>query len=239
LTISLLIEIVPFHSFIRIQKIDLKGVFMGYLPVFYRLFYAFLPVFLISSSLLATAVPPGFEKPGLIDHLLDMQIVPEEVVNTKIEMKVILRSYFKKITASTYIDFVKDHARYSELSTKIEKGYTLAKALPKNEFNYVLDIVYRIVGMKPKTYRPLLHQKIMPATDASGESMVVNTIKNYPADLAFGYLTTRLIPYEGGLLCEDTIHFKGKGNIPPIVKNLFGGTFRDIIKALRTILKAD
>jgi len=155
----------------------------------------------------AVELPKGFEDAKLMEKVLAGKIVVEEVANTKLEYRVYLRSFFKKVSPDAFAALAVDYAKYPDLFEEILRTKTLAVSEDKTQYTYWADILIPYGIFEFHAYPEGKHTLKM-AKDAISESIVVHEITNYKETLAQGMQSTRLIPYADGMLVEDDIHIK-------------------------------
>jgi len=193
----------------------------------------------LSSWVMAADFPKGFEKPGLIEKLKAGEVVYEEVKSTQTAYTGIHRAYFYKVSPEAYVAEVTQHKKYPDHFTEILQGET-TKIEKDHSWNYWLEMVVKVGIFSFKVY-PELHHVFTPGKDAISEAVLLNELTNYGEHVKTATQTSRLIPYEGGMLIEDTINVEVKtansqsGTIKKQVKDFFG----KYIKVFRKVLKGD
>jgi hypothetical protein len=193
---------------------------------------------LFTFSLFADTPPVGFEDPALLDAVLKGKIVAKDLVNTPTEVHTVIKSYFHKVNGDAYLDLAVDYPKYPELFAEIENAKQIAVNADKTEYDCGIDIKMKVGILEKKAYAEL-HQILTRVPDALSEDKFTQTITNNKDKVVKALQTTRLIPYEGGILVEDDIHFiltkdgAVGGVLKKYLKNLFDRytlTFRKELK---------
>jgi len=155
----------------------------------------------------ADTIPSGFEEPGLMDRVMGGEIVLSETTNTSTEFVDVFRAFFNKTSAKAYADLVTDHAKYVDLFPEMKEAKTTSVNSDRTVFTYWARMVVT-VGIFQQTLYPEGRHTVKLARDAAGESTVLNEITNYTEYLKLATESARLIPYQNGMLVEDTVHVK-------------------------------
>lgn len=156
-------------------------------------------------------VIPGFEDPVLLEKVMSGQVVLEEKIATKKEFRTIIRAYFNKVSPEAYYKLATNHAKYPSMFEEVVEGATTSVSADALDLDYRLHLKVK-VGMFEYDAYPEGHHKIIPAKDAISEARVVNEITNYEDQIKYSRQTTRLIPYQTGILIEDDVHFTLKSD---------------------------
>lgn len=187
----------------------------------------------------SSTVPTGFDDPGLMDSLRKGKIHQKDLLSTSNEMRVLFRSLFVDTTAADFVDIIEDHDHYNKIFSKIKDSQRLKTYTSGRKFAYevTMDTATPIGSM---TIQPQLLQEIDLATDPDKESTVTDTVTNYTKDVDQAGLSTRLVPFEKGLLVATTVHIKLKsGFLVTTAKSQLRQTFKDMVQELRDALKAN
>lgn len=181
-------------------------------------------------------VPPGFEKPGLMDKIMKGQIVLDEQINASVEFKDVFRAYFNKVTPDAYAALAVNYPKYPDLIDMIQEAKQTSVNADHTVYTYWLHMD---VAIGP------FHQQIYPEgrhtlkINANGESTILNEITNYQDYIETATETTRLIPYQNGMLVEDTVYAKLRksNSMAGMVKKQLQKLFSNYISAFRDTLQ--
>ncbi len=155
----------------------------------------------------AADAPKGFEDPALLEKVMKGEVVKTTVLENKLETKVILRAYSNKTSTDAYMDLAVNHAKYAALFDEIQDAKTVSVDKDRTTYDWWID---RIVGSGFLSFHvyPEGTQILTRAKDATSEATIENRMKNYKDQVVVGVQNTRLIPYENGILIEDTVYVK-------------------------------
>lgn len=161
----------------------------------------------LSALAFGADAPKGFNDPALLAKLMKGEIVKTTLTENKLETKVVLRAFSNKTSTDAYIDLAVNHAKYPALFEEIQDAKTVSVDKDRMTYDWWMD---RIVGSGFLSFHVYIEgtQKLTRAKEASGEAFVENKMKNYKEYVQLGTQNTRLVPYEGGILIEDTIYVK-------------------------------
>ena len=180
--------------------------------------------------------PPGFA--DVMDQVMQGDIVLQETVNTSTEFEDVFRAYFNKVTPDAYAALIVDYPKYPDMFDEIKEAHQISVNADRTVFTYGLKMV---VAVGP------FHQTITPegrhtlTINASGESHVLNEITNYQNYLNYATESTRLIPYQNGMLVEDTVHasLKSSNAAAGFVKKQLQNMFKGYLAAFRDHLQGN
>lgn len=163
--------------------------------------------FLFSTVVFAGDPPKGFEDAAALEQMLAGKVFITTLKDTATEQHTVIRSFFKKVSPEAYVGLATDHVQYPRLFPQdIRAAKTLKVNDAKTEFDYMLRIVTKI-GPLEKKFDATLHQVVTPAPDAISETKVFQSVTNYKDMILSSAHSTRLIPWEDGLLVEDDIQY--------------------------------
>lgn len=163
-----------------------------------------------SAPLFAADPPPkGFDDPKSLEKIMAGEIVKTQVIDTKMETKVILRAFCNKSSTDAFIDVAINHGKYPVMFPEIQDAKTTATNAEKTQYDWWADMLVK-QGFISFHVHPEGVQKITRAKDATSEATIENTLKNYADLVEVGQQNTRLIPFENGVLVEDTVYVKVK-----------------------------
>ena len=185
----------------------------------------------------SAAAIPGFEDPKVLEKVMKGEIVTEEVTQTKKDFRTVFRLYVPKADTVAWTNVVTDHAKYPSMISQVKSAETTKVNAEKTEYEYKMELLVKVGPFSQKIY-PEGRQNVTPAKDAVSEAVVVNTITNYQDMIAKNSETTRLIPYEGGILVHDDINFtlvKENGQSKLIAKEL-NKNAKSMLEAFRAAL---
>lgn len=187
---------------------------------------------------LKAEVPAGFESPGLMARLEKGEIVLDEKISTKTEFLDVFRAYFNKVSPDAYAGLVTTYSKYPDMFDQIEEATLLTTNPDRTIFTYKLKMNVAVGPFHSTIYPEGRHTITL---NTIGESKVYNEITNYQDHLETATETTRLIPYQGGMLVEDTVHAKlKKANAASgMVKKKLQAMFKGFIKGFRKELHGD
>jgi hypothetical protein len=196
--------------------------------------FAYLPV------ARANGVPPGFDAPGLMDRLMNGEIVLDETVNTGTEFEDFFRAYFDKTTPEAYGAIVTDYEKYPQLFDDMKDAKTTSVNADHTVFTYALTMDVT-VGPFNETIYPEGKETLNLTPDANGESHITNAITNYQDYLNYATETLRLIPYKTGMLVEDDVHvsIKKQSAVSGMVKAQLQKQFQSYLTIFRTQLSGN
>lgn len=196
--------------------------------------------FIFSLSLVADPAPKGFEDPALLEQVLKGKIVTKEIVNTPTEVHTVIKSFFQAVSSDAYLDLAVDYPKYSQMFSEIESAHQLTVNADKTEYDCALNIKMKIGILEKKAYAEL-HQILTRSRDAISEAKFTQNITNNADKVVKAIQTTRLIPYSGGLLVEDDIHFvlTTEGAKGGVLKRYLKGLFDRYTSTFRTTLKGE
>ncbi len=205
-----------------------------------KLGLCFIALIAVVSTALAAEPPPGFEEHGVLEKVKAGEIVKTEVVATKKEFKSVFRAFFKKTSPDAYTALATNHPKYPQLFSDIKEAKTVNANAEGTEFDYWLHVVLK-VGIFTQHVYPEGHQSYKRAVDEKSEATIVHNITNYKEYLESAVETTRLIPYEDGMLLHDTVHIKLlKDNAQStMIKNKLNEQFERFISTFRKELQGD
>lgn len=172
-----------------------------------------LGLLILTSITYGADYPKGFEDPALMEKVMGGDIVVERVLDTNQEGKMIARSYFDGVSSDAYLDLATQYEKYPTIFPMVKKGQTLNVNPEKTVFGYKLDILV-VYGVFSKMIYPEMKHTLIRAKGTSDESHLKNELMNYKKDVEFATQSIRLIPFEKGILVEDTIHAKAKQSSP-------------------------
>lgn len=183
-------------------------------------------------------VPSGFEKPGLMDKLMNGEIVMEETIDTATEFENVFRAYFNKTSPDAFGALMTDYAKYPSMFKEMKEAKQLSVNSDRTVFTYWLKMKVAI-GPFSQTITPEGRHTLK--INATGESRIVNEITNYQDYLNFATENYRMIPYGNGMLVEDLVHASlKKGNSgSSFVKKQLQKMFKGYLETFRKELKAD
>lgn len=154
--------------------------------------------------------PTGFEQPGILETLKTGKTVIETPVSTATELVQVTKAYFKDTKAEDYVHLVTNHKKYELMfkdgSPRIMKADTLSVNKEKTEYQYKLLVVVDGPFGVIYEFEPQGRQLVLDDLHSSGETKIDNTLTNYKEQLTHASQTTRIIPYDEGLLIEDRLH---------------------------------
>jgi hypothetical protein len=176
-----------------------------------KLFQLFVVAAFVQMSSNAADIPKGFEEPGLMDRLLAGKIVTKRIVDTQTESKVLVRSFYKKVSTDAYIELAVNYPKYADMFQEVREGKLLKVNAEKTQYDYKLHVVAS-VGIITKHVYPEFRHSIGRAKTTLGEARVENLLLNYKDQMEIGAQSTRLIPFQDGILVEDFAHVKARGN---------------------------
>jgi len=186
----------------------------------------------------ADGVPPGFDAPGLMDRVMNGEIVLDETVNTDTEFQDYFRAFFDKTTPAAYGALVTDYEIYPQLFDNMKDGKTTSVNADHTVYTYTLT-VEESIGPFTETVYPEGQETLQLTPDANGESHILNEITNYQNNLNYATETVRLIPYQTGMLVEDDVHVSIKNSSPAtgMVKSQLQKQFQSYLSVFREHLQ--
>lgn len=161
---------------------------------------------LTGNRLLADA-PAGFQDPNLLKAVMEGKIVRQDVVNSKLEYRTVLRSFFRKVSPEAYASLAVNYEKYPALFSEIKEARMTSANAERTVFTYWADMLVKVGFFSTHVY-PEGRHTIYPAPDTKSEARIVHEIINYQEDLEKAVQTARLIPYQDGILVEDDVHVK-------------------------------
>lgn len=150
--------------------------------------------------------PDGFQDPAVLEKVLAGDIVQTQVINTETEFRTVIRSYFHKVSPEAFVALATNHAKFPDLFEEIKEAKTLKVNADATQWDYQLKVTIP-VGPFSQTVTPEVHQVLLPAADAASETRMTQKITNYKEMIRYSSQVTRLIPYKGGMLVLDDVHF--------------------------------
>lgn len=190
------------------------------------------------ATLAADGPIAGFEDPAVLSRVMGGEIVAEEKAATGKEFETVFRAFFKGVSPDAYRDLATNHVKYPDLfPDDVKSAETTKSNKERTEFEYKMDLVFRI-GIFVQHVYPELRQVYTPAPDAVSEAKMWQTVLNYKEYLTDSTETTRLIPYQGGILIHDTIHFTlaKENSQTTLIKNKMKEKFLLFLTTFRTVL---
>lgn len=158
---------------------------------------------------LSMAVPAGFEDPALYEKVMGGQIVRTSLIDTKIETKMVIRAYFDKVSTDAFFNLVTNYPKYPSLFEEVTAGRLKSTENEKSILNYELDLDVQ-VGLMHFNETAVCRHEWKPGADQQSESVLQNRLNNFQEYVQFTTQSTRVIPWENGILIEDTVHLKLK-----------------------------
>lgn len=203
-------------------------------------FYSTLGLALFLSAVSLADTPKGFEDPAMLEKIMKGTIVKTTVVDTKMESKIVLKAYSNKTSTDAYIDLAINHAKYPALFPEFQDAKTTKVSEDKTEYNYWSDLIIQH-GFLSLHVNPEGVQKITRAKETAGEAFVEHTLTNYKDLIEVGSQNTRLVPYDNGILIEDTVYVKVKqsGGQATMIKQKMVEQFTRFIQGFRKELGGD
>jgi len=197
----------------------------------------FLLVFSLALVARAETPPEGFEDAAVFEKVMGGEIHAQEALATKKEFRTIFRAYFPKIVATQYADLVVSHARYPEMFDEVKAAKTTKVNPGRTEFDYWAHIVYKFGIFNYDVYPEGRHTLVLPTT-AYAEARVLHEVLNYKDQLNKVLETTRLIPWEGGILVHDDIYFmlQKESSQSTMIKNQLKKQFLRYLEKFREVL---
>ncbi len=194
---------------------------------------------LFATRILLADAPAGFEDPALLAKVMQGKIVIEDKVSTSTEFVSVGKAFFKQTSPVVYSQLAVNYPLYPKMFEEIKEGQLLNSNAEKTEFDFKLHMEVSVGPFAYDVYPEGKHLLQLPQ-DAISEGKVVMKVTNYTEYLKRADQTTRLIPYEGGILVEDTVHVvlqkaSSQGNI---VKKKLKEFYNKYIDGMRKELKA-
>lgn len=158
---------------------------------------------------IATAAPVGFEDPALLARVMKGEIVYTTLVDTKLETKAVVKAYFAGVEPSEYYALTFDYGGYPKIFDEVKHGKLVKADYAAGTYDYQLEVETK-VGLITMQDTALGRHTAKPAADPAQESLLHNQLLNFEEYVKSGLQNVRLIPYQGGILVEDTVHFQMK-----------------------------
>ena len=189
---------------------------------------------------LGEALPKGFEKEGYIGSLkTSKKADTAQPVNTASELIQISRTYMSGVKAENYVGLVTNHRKYGILfkegSPRITNGVTTAVNKEKTEFEYALHVeVDSPFGGSPYEIDAIGTQKVTYPRKKGGEIVINNDVKRTEY-VSYSNQTTRVIPWEKGILIEDRVQIvlKTQTTTASAIKKQLGILFNRFLDTFR------
>lgn len=198
-------------------------------------------VIFIATVGIARAEPPeGFEDPVLLQKVMAGEVVVQDVLSTKVEFRTFSRSFFDEVSPKEYVDLVTDHPKWPMFVPEIKEGKTTKVNEDRTQFEFWLHVVAQF-GLFTYDLYPEISQTIYWANDEVNESRIYSLLLNGQEDVKLGEVTTRLIPYETGILVEDNIHvvLVKESGYSSLIKKEATKKIVAMTKRIREILQGD
>ena len=151
--------------------------------------------------------PQGFTDPTLLQQVMSGQIVTQTISDTQYEANFIVRSFWDKVTTDRYQDAVVDYPHYPDVFEAVQEGDLVSVNADKTEYDYKLDILEQ-VGPISEDFYPTGHHSLVRLQKGVAEAHLNNTLTNYKDVLPTATQSIRLIPWQTGMLVEDTINLQ-------------------------------
>lgn len=202
----------------------------------------FVFLFAVASIGAFAADPPkGFEDPALLAKVMSGKIVDQVQIDTKTEYKVVLRAYFAKTSPEAYAGIATNHPKYPSMFEEIQSAETTKVNAQRTDFEYKMTVLVQYGPFQLQVH-PTGRQVFTPGADPRAEGAVAHNITNYQDVLEIASQGTRLIPYDNGMLVEDSIHVKVRKDYPPAqaaaIKTQLKKTFTRFLEVFRRELSA-
>ncbi len=181
-----------------------------------------LALVLFSVSAMADVVP-GFEDAAVFKDVMAGKIKVQELAATDTKATFVIRAFFPKTSSDLYVDLVTNHKEYPAMFSEIKDAKTLSANAERTEWTYWMDILITHLIFSQHIY-PEGKQVYQRAADAVSEGVLTHTLSNYGEDMKEMVQKTRLIPYQGGILVHDYIHYESKKS------SSFSGTIQKKLK---------
>lgn len=149
--------------------------------------------------------PAGFEDPALLAKVMGGEIVVKDLVDTKTEFRTVAKAYFNRVTPEAYWQLSSNFVHYPKMFSEVKEGKALEVSVDKLAVDWWLHLKIK-VGFISQDFYPEGSQEFLPGLHATSEARVANRITNLQEYLKSGKQTTRLIPFDNGILVEDDIH---------------------------------
>lgn len=163
-------------------------------------------LFFVCSLVFAADKPQGFEDPAIYDAVMAGQIHEEKLVDSKKESRRIFRVFFPKTSPDAFVDLATNHPKYPVMFPEIKEAKTTKVNPERTVFEARMHIPVK-VGPFTKHLYPELRQTISRAPDAITEWKIVSELLNQKDSIDFLRSSSRLIPWEGGILIHTDSHF--------------------------------
>lgn len=161
---------------------------------------------ILSIGVYAADKPVGFEDAAIYDAVMAGEIHEATLVDTKKESRRIFRAFFPKTSPEAFLDLATNHAKFPEMFPEVLEARTTKVNADRTEFDSWMKVHIK-VGPFSKTVYPETRQKIKRGADAISESTMDSELLNQKESVEFVRGTTRLIPWEGGILIHSDSHF--------------------------------
>ena len=188
---------------------------------------------------LADGAPAGFEDPKLLAQVLSGKVVVEDKVSTNVEFVSIGKAFFKGASPEAYSKLAIDYKLYPKMFEEVVEGKAIKNNAEMTELDFMLHMVVSVGPFQQDVY-PEGHHNVMYPKDAISEGLIKMKITNYTEYIKDATQSTRLIPYQGGILVEDTVHvlLQNPSAQAGLVKKKLKEFYNKYITNLRKELKA-
>jgi hypothetical protein len=195
---------------------------------------------LVTSVARGQEAPAGFKDAAILSAVMSGKVHKEVVLNTAKEEKLYLRAYFNKVSPQAYAELATNYEKYADMFEEIQEGKTTKSNPERTVFEYYMDIVF-VYGLLPFHVYPEGRHVVTFGADSTAESTIKHELTNYKDTFDLAKETTRLVPYENGMLVEDEIHvlLKKAGSTSESVKVELVKEFSKFMETFRQVLKGD
>jgi hypothetical protein len=188
----------------------------------------------IAPSLFAAEPPAGFDA-ALLKRVMKGEIVLEQKIDTAREMKSVFRAFVPGASPEAYQKVVLNYEKYPSIFSDVLQAQT--RNTTPDSASYWIQLQVRVALFQREIELEGVHAIWYPK-DAQSEGALLNTITNQEEYLEFATAYSRLIPWEGGTLIEDTVHLKLQPSVSfgSMLKKQVLQLFRKYIEGFRSVL---
>ncbi len=168
--------------------------------------HLFLALALISFSAVADTIP-GFEDSALLKEVMDGKIKVQEVSTSDTQGTFVIRAFIPKASPEMYAEVATNHKEYPAMFSEVKDAKTKSVNSDRTEWTYWMDIQIKVFLFSQHIF-PEGKQVFERPADAVSEGVLTHTVANYADTLKDMVEKSRLIPYEGGILVHDYVHYE-------------------------------